>query len=121
MFHTFPSSFVRPLQIPLNETLAELPAGGMAELTALIDPAWIEQVLQASSKARSGVASCRRSMRCGRWPMVRAVCLPATDSHELRDAQLGNYHQSELTLAGGLDELIMLFDRTQFSVAFLLD
>ncbi len=56
--------------------------------------------------------------------MVRAVCLPATDSHQLHDAQLGNYHQSELTLAGGLCgllELITLFDRTQFSAAFLLD
>jgi hypothetical protein len=26
------------------------------------------------------------------WPMVRGVCLLDTDSHELLDAKLGDYH-----------------------------
>ncbi len=58
------------------------------------------------------------------WPMVRAVCLLDTDSHELLDASLGNYHQGELTLAAhlrGIDHSITLFDRAYFSAAFLLD
>lgn len=213
------------LQTTLNETLAELPAGGMAELSALIDPAWIEQALQATGKASirrrklpaehavwlviglalfrqmplwqvvqemaltldgqalpapsasvqarqrlgaeplahlfglltrvwgrahpvhqdslrvlavDGVvwsapdsADNRQALGSGQtqygpqpWPMVRAVCLLDTDSHELLDAQLGNYHQGELTLATGLcglDESITLFDRAYFSAAFLLD
>jgi hypothetical protein len=36
------------LQSIMNEALAELPAGGVAELSGLLDPAWIEQVLQAT-------------------------------------------------------------------------
>ncbi len=58
------------------------------------------------------------------WPMVRAVCLLDTDSHELLDAKLGDYGQGELTLAAGLrglDHSITLFDRAYFSAAFLLD
>lgn len=58
------------------------------------------------------------------WPMVRAVCLLDTDSHELLDARLGDYHCGELTLAAGLrgmDHSITLFDRAYFSAAFLLD
>ena len=39
------------LQTTLNETLAELPSGGVAELIALIDPAWIAQALCATGKA----------------------------------------------------------------------
>lgn len=190
------------LQTTLNETLAELPAGGMAELSALIDPAWIEQALQATGKASirrrklpvehavwlviglalfrqmplwqmvqemaltldgqalpvpsAGVqahpvhpdslrvlavdgvvwsapdsADNRQVLGSGQtqygpqpWLMVRAVCLLDTDSHELLDAQLGDYHQGELTLAAGLrglDHSITLFDRAYFSAAFLLD
>ncbi|WP_234385111.1 IS4 family transposase, partial [Paracidovorax avenae] len=58
------------------------------------------------------------------WPMVRGVCLLDTDSHELLDARLGDYHCGELTLAAGLrglDDSITLFDRAYFSAAFLLD
>lgn len=58
------------------------------------------------------------------WPMVRAVCLLDTDSHELLDAKLGDYSRGELTLAAGLrglDHSITLFDRAYFSSAFLLD
>lgn len=58
------------------------------------------------------------------WPMVRGVCLIDTDSHELLDAKLGNYHCGELTLAAdlrGLDHSITLFDRAYFSAAFLMD
>jgi len=58
------------------------------------------------------------------WPMVRGVCLLDTDSHELLDAKLGDYHCGELTLAAdlrGLDHSITLFDRAYFSSAFLLD
>lgn len=58
------------------------------------------------------------------WPMVRAVCLLDTDSHELLDAKLGDYRCGELTLAAGLrglDDSITLFDRAYFSAAFLLD
>ena len=36
------------LQNTLDETLACLPAGGINELSALIDPAWIEQALAAT-------------------------------------------------------------------------
>ncbi|MGN5824878.1 IS4 family transposase [Pseudomonas aeruginosa] len=57
------------------------------------------------------------------WPMVRAVCLLDTDSHELLDARLGDYGCGELTLAAdlrGLDHSITLFDRAYFSAAFLL-
>lgn len=39
------------LQTTLNETLADLPAGGVAQLSTLIDPAWIEQALLATGKA----------------------------------------------------------------------
>lgn len=39
------------LQHTLDETLASVPAGGMAELGALLDPAWIEQALTATGKA----------------------------------------------------------------------
>jgi hypothetical protein len=213
------------LQTTLNETLAELPAGRLAELSALIDPAWIEQALQATGKASirrrklpaehavwlviglalfrqmplwqvvqemaltldgqalpAPSASVQARQRLGAeplahlfgllarawgrahpvhpdslrvlavdgvvwsapdsadnrqmlgsgqtqygpqpWPMVRAVCLLDTDSHELLDAQLGDYHQGELTLAAGLrglDDSITLFDRAYFSAAFLLD
>lgn len=213
------------LQTTLNETLAELPAGGMAELNALIDPAWIEQALQATGKASirrrklpaehavwlviglalfrqmplwqvvqemaltldgqalpAPSASVQARQRLGAeplahlfalltqawgrahpvhsdslrvlavdgvvwsapdsadnrqvlgsgqtqygpqpWPMVRAVCLLDTDSHELLDAQLGDYNHGELTLAAGLrglDDSITLFDRAYFSAAFLLD
>jgi Insertion element 4 transposase N-terminal/Transposase DDE domain len=213
------------LQTILNETLAELPAGGVAELSGLIDPAWIEQALQATGKASirrrklpaehavwlviglallrqmplwqvvqemsltldgqdlpAPSASVQARQRLGAeplahlfglltdawgrahpvhpeslrvlavdgvvwsapdsadnrqvlgsgqtqygpqpWPMVRAVCLLDTDSHELLDAQLGDYHQGELTLAAGLrglDDSITLFDRAYFSAAFLLD
>ena len=35
----------------MDETLASLPAGGIAELGALLDPAWIEQALAATGKA----------------------------------------------------------------------
>lgn len=57
------------------------------------------------------------------WPMLRGVCLLDTDSHELLDAKLGDYHSGELTLAAdlrGLDDSITLFDRAYFSAAFLL-
>ena len=57
------------------------------------------------------------------WPMVRAVCLLDTDSHELLDARLGDYDCGELTLAADLRDLdhsITLFDRAYFSAAFLL-
>jgi len=57
------------------------------------------------------------------WPMVRAVCLLDTDSHELLDARLGDYGCGELTLAAGLrglDHSITLFERAYFSAAFLL-
>lgn len=57
------------------------------------------------------------------WPMVRAVCLLDTDSHELLDARLGDYGCGELTLAAGLrglDHSITLFDRAYFSATFLL-
>jgi transposase-like protein len=39
------------LQTTLDETLACLPAAGVNELSALIDPAWIEQALTATGKA----------------------------------------------------------------------
>ena len=213
------------LQTTLNETLADLPAGGMAELSALIDPAWIEQALCATGKASmrrrklpaehavwlviglalfrqmplwqvvqemaltldgqelpAPSASVQARQRLGAeplehlfglltqawgrahpvheetlrvlavdgvvwsapdsannrqvlgsgqtqygpqpWPMVRAVCLLDTDSHELLDAKLGDYSCGELTLAAGLrglDHSITLFDRAYFSSAFLLD
>ena len=213
------------LQTTLNETLADLPAGGMAELSALIDPAGIEQALSATGKASirrrklpaehavwlviglalfrqmplwqvvqemalsldaqalpapsasvqarqrlgpeplehlfglltqawgrahavhehtlrvlavDGVvwaapdsADNRQALGSGQtqygpqpWPMVRAVCLLDTDSHELLDAKLGDYHCGELTLGAGLrglDDSITLFDRAYFSAAFLLD
>jgi hypothetical protein len=54
------------LQDALNETLAGLPAGGMAELGALIDPAWIEQALGATGKA---------SIRRRKLPAEHAVWL----------------------------------------------
>ncbi|MDO9004090.1 MAG: IS4 family transposase [Aquabacterium sp.] len=213
------------LQDALNETLASLPAGGMAELATLIDPAWIEQALSATGKASIrrrklpadhavwlviGLAlfrhmplwqvvqemaltldgqdlpapssSVQARQRLGAeplahlfglltdawgrahpvhqeslrvlavdgvvwsapdsqdnrqalgsgltqygpqpWPMVRGVCLLDTDSHELLDAKLGDYHCGELTLAAdlrGLDHSITLFDRAYFSAAFLMD
>lgn len=213
------------LQTTLNETLAELPAGGVAQLSALIDPAWIEQALCATGKASirrrklpaehavwlviglalfrqmplwqvvqemaltlegkelpAPSASVQARQRLGPeplehlfglltrawgrahpvheqtlrvlavdgvvwsapdstdnrqvlgsgqtqygpqpWPMVRAVCLLDTDSHELLDAKLGDYSCGELTLAAGLhglDHSITLFDRAYFSAAFLLD
>jgi hypothetical protein len=58
------------------------------------------------------------------WPMVRGVCLLDTDSHELLDAKLGDYHCGELTLVAdlrSLDHSITLFDRAYFSAAFLMD
>jgi len=213
------------LQNTLNETLAAMPASGMAELGSLIDPAWIEQALHATGKASirrrklpaehavwlviglalfrhmplwqvvqemaltlngqdlpvpSSSVQARQRLGCeplahlfglltdawGRshpvhpeslrvlavdgvvwsapdsqdnrqvlgsgmtqygaqpWPMVRGVCLLDTDSHELLDARLGDYHCGELTLAAdlrGLDQSITLFDRAYFSAAFLLD
>ncbi|MCG2601856.1 MULTISPECIES: IS4 family transposase [Burkholderiales] len=213
------------LQTTLNETLAELPAGGIAQLSALIDPNWIEQALQSTGKASirrrklpaehavwlviglalfrqmplwqvvqemaltldgqalpapsasvqarqrlgaeplahlferltqawgrahpvhedalrvlavDGVvwaapdsADNRQELGSGQtqhgpqpWPMVRAVCLLDTDSHELLDARPGGYLCGELTLAAGLrglDNSITLFDRAYFSAAFLLD
>jgi hypothetical protein len=213
------------LQTTLNETLTDLPSGGVAELAALIDPAWIAQALCATGKASirrrklpaehavwlviglalfrqmpmwqvvqemaltfdgqalpAPSASVQARQRLGAeplehlfglltaawgrahsvhehslrvlavdgvvwsapdsadnrqvlgsgqtqygpqpWPMVRAVCLLDTDSHELLDAKLGDYHCGELTLAAGLrglDESITLFDRAYFSAAFLLD
>lgn len=213
------------LQTTLDETLADLPSGGIAELAALIDPAWIEQALCATGKASirrrklpaehavwlviglalfrhlplwqvvqemalsldgqdlpAPSASVQARQRLGAeplahlfglltqawgrahpvhedtlrvlavdgvvwsapdsadnrqvlgsgqtqygpqpWPMVRAVCLLDTDSHELLDAKLGDYHCGELTLAAGLsalDHSITLFDRAYFSAAFLLD
>lgn len=213
------------LQNTLDETLASLPAAGIAELGALLDPAWIEQALTATGKASirrrklpadhavwlviglalfrhmplwqvvqemaltldgqelpvpsSSVAARQRlgaepmahlfgllTQAWGRahpvheetlrvlavdgvvwsapdsadnrqalgsgqtqygpqpWPMVRGVCLLDTDSHELLDARLGDYHCGELTLAAelrGVDHSITLFDRAYFSAAFLLD
>lgn len=212
------------LQTTLNETLEALPANGIAELSALIDPSWIEQALQATGKASirrrklpaqhavwlviglalfrqmplwqvvqemaltldgqalpvpsasvqarqrlgpeplahlfelltqawgrahpvheqtlrvlavDGVVwsapdsvDNRQALGSGQtqygpqpWPMVRAVCLLDTDSHELLDAQLGDYGCGELTLAAGLrglDHSITLFDRAYFSASFLL-
>lgn len=58
------------------------------------------------------------------WPIVRAVCLLDTDSHELLDAALGDYGCGELTLTAGLrglDHAITLFDCAYFSAAFLMD
>ncbi len=213
------------LQSTLNETLEALPANGIAELSALLDPAWIEQALEATGKASirrrklpaehavwlviglalfrhmplwqvvhemaltldgkqlpAPSASVQARQRLGAepmahlfalltnawgrahavhagdlrvlavdgvvwsapdstdnrqelgsgqtqygpqpWPMVRAVCLLDTDSHELLDAQLGDHGCGELTLAAGLrglDHSITLFDRAYFSAAFLLD
>jgi hypothetical protein len=213
------------LQDTLNQTLAALPAGGMSELGALIDPQWITQALEATGKAsirrrklpaeqavwlviglalfrhmplwqvvqemaltlegqalpapsasvqarqrlgaealahlfdllthawgrahpvRPGVlrvlavdgvvwsapdsADNRQTLGSGAtqygpqpWPMVRGVGLIDTDSHELLDAKLGDYHCGEVTLAAqlkGLDESITLFDRAYFSAALLLD
>lgn len=212
------------LQTTLNETLEALPANGIAELSSLLDPAWIEQALQATGKASvrrrklpaehavwlviglalfrnlplwqvvqemaltldakelpapsasvqvrqrlgskpmehlfallanawgrahavqagelrvlavDGVvwsapdsADNRQTLGSGKtqygpqpWPMVRAVCLLDTDSHELLDARLGDYGCGELTLAAGLrglDHSITLFDRAYFSATFLL-
>ena len=213
------------LQTTLDETLACLPAAGVNELSALIDPVWIEQALAATGKAsirrrklpadhavwlviglalfrhmplwqvvqemaltldgqdlpvpsssvqarqrlgpeplahlfrlltdawarahpvhgkalrvlavdgvvwsapdsplnRADLGSGQTQYGPQPWPMVRGVCLIDTDSHELLDAQLGNYHCGELTLAAGLrglDHSITLFDRAYFSAAFLLD
>lgn len=213
------------LQTTLDETLAALPANGLAELATLIDPAWIEQALCATGKAsirrrklpaehavwlviglalfrhmplwqvvqemaltldgqdlpvpsssvqarqRLGAEPlahlfglltdawgrahpvCEESLRVlavdgvvwsapdsqanrqalgsgltqygpQPWPMVRGVCLLDTDSHELLDAKLGDYHCGELTLAAdlrGQDHSITLFDRAYFSAAFLMD
>lgn len=213
------------LQNTLDETLACLPAGGINELSALIDPAWIEQALAAAGKAsirrrklpadhavwlviglalfrqmpmwqvvqemaltldgqdlpvpsssvqarqrlgpeplahlfglltdawararpvhdnalrvlavdgvvwsapdsplnRADLGSGQTQYGPQPWPMVRGVCLLDTDSHELLDAKLGNYHCGELTLAAdlrGLDHSITLFDRAYFSAAFLMD
>ena len=39
------------LQNTLNETLAGLPANGIAELADLIDPDWIEQALEHTGRA----------------------------------------------------------------------
>ena len=212
------------LQTTLNETLEALPANGITELSALLDPAWIEQALAATGKASlrrrklpaehavwlviglalfrhmplwqvvqemaltlegkelpAPSASVQVRQRLGAqpmehlfallanawgrahavhagdlrvlavdgvvwsapdsqdnrqelgsgqtqygpqpWPMVRAVCLLDTDSHELLDARLGDYGCGELTLAAGLrglDHSITLFDRAYFSAAFLL-
>ncbi|GAA3999903.1 hypothetical protein GCM10022279_24510 [Comamonas faecalis] len=54
------------LQITLNETLEALPANGIAELSALLDPAWIEQALEATGKA---------SVRRRKLPAEHAVWL----------------------------------------------
>lgn len=54
------------LQDTLNETLAALPASGMSELGALIDPQWIEQALQATGRA---------SIRRRKLPAEQAVWL----------------------------------------------
>ena len=54
------------LQTTLNETLEALPANGMTELSALLDPAWIEQALAATGKA---------SMRRRKLPAEHAVWL----------------------------------------------
>ncbi|WP_198969315.1 transposase domain-containing protein, partial [Xylophilus sp. ASV27] len=54
------------LQTTLNETLEALPANGIAELSALIDPGWIEQALQATGKA---------SIRRRKLPAQHAVWL----------------------------------------------
>lgn len=119
------------LHTTLNEAQADLPTGAMAELAALIDPAWIEQALHATGKASIRRRQNRQVLGGGQtqygpqpWPMVRAVCLLDTDSPELLDAKLGDYHCGELTLAAGLrglEESITLFDRAYFSAAFLLD
>lgn len=197
------------LQTTLNETLEALPANGISELSALLDPAWIERALAATDKASLrrrklpaehavwlviGLALFRHMPRWqvvqemaltlegkelpassasvqvrqrleaqpmehlfallanawGRahavhagdlrvlavdgvvwsapdsqdnrqelgsgqtqygpqpWPMVRAVCLLDTDSHELLDARLGDYGCGELTLAAGLRAAFLL-------------
>lgn len=54
------------LEDVLNETLANLPSNGVAELGALIDPAWIEQALHATGKA---------SIRRRKLPAEHAVWL----------------------------------------------
>jgi hypothetical protein len=54
------------LQTTLNETLDELPAGGVAQLSALIDPVWIEQAMCATGKA---------SIRRRKLPAEHAVWL----------------------------------------------
>lgn len=54
------------LQTTLDETLAVLPANGLAELATLIDPAWIEHALGATGKA---------SIRRRKLPAEHAVWL----------------------------------------------
>ena len=54
------------LQDTLNETLAGLPANGIAELAYLIDPAWIEQALTHTGRA---------SIRRRKLPAEHAVWL----------------------------------------------
>jgi hypothetical protein len=54
------------LEDALSETMASLPPDGMAELEALIDPAWIEQALGATGKA---------SIRRRKLPAEHAVWL----------------------------------------------
>lgn len=85
--------------------------------------AWFGRPLTAQTTAMCWAAD-RRSTAHSPGPGCVQVCLLDTDSHELLDARLGDYHQGELTLVAGLrglDDSITRFDRAYFSAAFLLD
>ncbi|QOK91961.1 IS4 family transposase [Ralstonia pseudosolanacearum] len=72
---------------------------------------------------REQLGSCHTKHGPLPWPQIRAACLMDTRSHELLDAKLGGMSHGELTLAAqlrGEDHSLTLFDRADFSAAFLL-